>query len=181
MLLNPYRFAISSRLLSRIVTAGLQSTITFSSIPGTYEHLLLRLKLRDTIVTTETYARMKFNGDNNTANYTTAQYLVGVGAAVSVGTSIPNNTNGIFVVAHPGVQGNANAVTGATITFHNYADTLFHKTVMSRFYELTGTPSVASYHIGGVWKSTAAITNIVLTCGGTAFINGCIASLYGMA
>jgi hypothetical protein len=168
--------------IARVVTAGLQSTIIFPSIPGTYQDLVLYFKGRDTANSGELFARIQFNADNVSGNYTSTQYLAGTGSAPSAGVSFTPTANGFIMAPCPGVNGNANAMGVAVITIHDYVDTLFHKTVHSEAYEIFGAgPTQVDYVFGGVWKSTAAITQIVLTCGTTAFVNGCIATLYGMA
>lgn len=81
----------------------------------------------------------------------------------------------------PGVSGLSTAVGATDIIIPNYAQTTFFKAVISTSFGMfTVTPTVATYVLGFVWLSTAAITTLTFTAGGTAFVNGSTFTLYGM-
>jgi hypothetical protein len=69
----------------------------------------------------------------------------------------------------------------AEITLINYANTSFHKTVRNSGFVLSGaSPTLTVYEVGWVWKNTAAITTLLFTAGGTAFVDGTTFTLYGL-
>jgi hypothetical protein len=69
--------------------------------------------------------------------------------------------------------------------FNNYTTTLFPKTALSDCYEIgnTSTLFVIKYGFQFVETSVApwsALTDLVFTAGGTAFVNGSVFTLYGL-
>lgn len=147
---------------------GSSGTITFSSIPSTYQHLQIRM----IVDATSGGQSIRFNSD--TGNNYARHNLGGNGASVfASGTA---STNQIFVGDDSGTQ---RAVI--IIDIHDYASTTKNKTVRSIFgIDRNGSGSLYLY--SGVWMSTSAITSISLGQGlfsGT-FGTGTTAALYGI-
>lgn len=167
--------------IAQVVTASSASTITFSSIAGTYADLMLTLTGRDTASgSSDLSVRLKINSDGTSGNYTSAQYILGQAATASANTQAATSAGGI-VCQIPGSSGNANAVGAARIMIPRYAGTTFHKVVTEDSFELhSAGPSLLKIQRGFVWKSTAAVTDLLLTAGGTAFVDGTTATLYGL-
>jgi len=135
------------------VGAGGASSISFSSIPSTYQHLQLRGIIKNTSSTT--YAAMRFNSDTG-SNYN-AHYLDGDGATTLVGAA-SNYDRAYFGYAGTSSQTNIFGVT--VIDILDYKDTSKFKTIRV----LTGVDVNGS---GGyielsssAWRSTSAITDI---------------------
>lgn len=167
--------------IAKVTTSGGASTITFSSIPGTYTDLKIIFQGRDTNTGSVGYAMyMKLNSDGTAANYTSAQWLSGSSTTASAGTSAAT-TSGAYVADLAGKgSSNSNAITSAEITIANYAGG-FYKSVRAQVTGYYGAgPTMNAEQFGFVWKNTSAITDIVLTAGGTAFENGTTATLYGL-
>src|SRR6185312_12441877 len=159
--------------IAKVVTSGSASTITFSSIPATYTDLKIVFSGRDTATGTgDSSISIQLNGDTTTANYQAP--VVGradgtTASSVTAGTS----SAGAKILWCPGSSGNANAVGGGEILIPNYAGTTFYKILHSVGFTFYGsTPTLNVGPRGGVWKSTSAISSIVLTAGTTAFVNG---------
>jgi hypothetical protein len=125
--------------------------------------------------------RIQFNGDTTAGNYTSTQYIAGVGASASANT-LASSSAGMVMAALPGTQFSANALGNSRIHIPLYNGTTFQKMVnaVAAEYGATSGPTQVDYVFTGVWNSTAAITSILLTCGGTAFVNGTTATLYGI-
>ena len=129
------------------VGAGGSSTITFSSIPGTYKHLQLRI----TGLSTAADCVLNLNGNN--ANY--SHQLYGNGATVSA--------------AAYASQGYIDAGNGAgtypsvyVIDILDYADTNKYKTVRDLFgYDFNGSGRVGMNSMG--YNTTSAVTSLSLT------------------
>lgn len=162
-----------------IVTGSVAASITFSSIPGTYRHLLLQLVgLGDaTSGTGGTTLQMQMNGDTG-SNYDT----------VSDDLSA-SGTDGVqaFSVASMGFHYFENASGSAYPTavaawIYDYARTAWNKMMSA-----TGVMAYQSSSVGmrnklasGMWKSTAAVTSLTIFPSGGNFAVGTVATLFGV-
>jgi hypothetical protein len=137
------------------------SSVTFSSIPGTYTDLILVVNGTSTATNGN---EMQFNGD--TGNNYSFTLLYGTGsAAVS-----SRNSNISFAYA-----GRTNTNQSVSITqIMNYANTTTYKTVLTR------ASSNGDIVMGNVstWRSTSAITSLVYA--GATFNSGTVFTLYGI-
>jgi hypothetical protein len=152
--------------LATTTATGGETTISFTSISGSYTDLVLVSSL---IATTPYEMFLQFNTDTGT-NYSTI-YMEGNGTAASSGksTTSPNILVSYNSTSNP---------TTVTINIQNYANTVTNKTVLAR--SSAASASVLSYV--GMWRNTAAITSIQLKLtGGRSFSAGATFSLYGIA
>lgn len=152
-------------LISEQVLSSAAASVTFSSIPGTYKDLVLEIVGNTTGSSNLMY---RVNGDSAT-NYSETR-LSGNGTAAT--SSRGSNTsdamfgNG-FIAATPAI---------CVVNFMNYASTTTYKTSISRNSQ---SANQVSLHVN-TWRSTAAITSIVLYCTYT-WSAGCTFRLYGIA
>jgi len=151
-----------------IATNTLSSTatsVTFSSIPGTYTDLVVVCNPIESGTNNQVWAQV--NSDTAT-NYSTT-VIYGTGTAANSNRYSSANWVYAFLTAD---TGNKNAI----IQFMNYANTTTYKTVLVR------SNSTTSYVQASVslWRSTSAITSILLSAQGT-FPIGSTFSLYGIA
>lgn len=160
---NSY-FSIATNVLS-----SSQSSITFSSIAGTYSHLQLRSMCFGSVNDENLYIR--FNSDS-ASNYA-RHYLEGNGTAASASGTAPD-TGGVF----------SNTYTGTTpwvsvCDILDYTDTNKFKTLRS----LSGRDSNGSGAVdlrSSVWRSTSAITSITILPGSGTLSSGSSFALYGI-
>jgi len=138
------------------VGSGGSSSITFSSIPGTYTHLQVRGIGRLTGAFTAEEYDFTFNSDTG-SNYS-YHYLQGSGSAVSV-SGVANSTrgrSGSFI----GGTGLSASIFGAIILdILDYSNTNKYKTIRL----LGGLDGNGSGFVGiasSLWRSTDAITSI---------------------
>jgi len=166
--------------LAQVVTSSSASTIQFSGISGAYTTLEIFLMGRDTNSgVSDNGAYVQINGDSTSSNYTSYQYVAGAATSASAGLLVATSS-GVPCIKFPGVSGNSNALGMARITIQLYAGTTFYKNVSSRTMEYYGAGGSFAVLDGDfVWKSTAAITSLLITAGGTAFVDGTTATLYG--
>lgn len=167
-------------LISKQVLASPAATITFSSISGSYNHLVLIQQARISDAVTGGDAGMQFNGDTGT-NYDT-QFLQGEGTAAQAGTV---GTDAYIRYDYVNGSGaDANTASSSETWIPNYAGTTFYKLIQSHSGRIFHPGTAADYHdrhCTGQWKSTAAITSIVLTdVGAGNFIAGSSFYLYGV-
>jgi hypothetical protein len=120
---------------------------------------------------------LQFNGDTG-SNYD-RQLMSAAATTVSASEALAQTSAAIANCS--GNTAPAGASGGGEIVFPSYADTTFNKTATSRYTYVTGTATgtVLSRQIGINWRSTAAITSIVLTASGN-FSAGSKFQLYGI-
>lgn len=160
------------------VLGSSQASVTFSSIPATYEHLMMLWTARGTDSgNPDIY--MQFNGDTG-ANYD-RELLVGVGAAPSSGPAVAQ-TAIQAIGTMPGSTATAGRAAGGTIKIMSYARTTFWKTAVGDFSDIraTGSGNELAGMTGGIWRSTAAITSVTLLPSAGNFLTGSVFSLYGI-
>lgn len=144
--------------------ASTATSITFSSISGSYTDLVVVCNPVESASSNLVWAQV--NGDTAT-NYSDT-VLYGTGAAAVSTRHSPVSWIYAFLTSD---TGNKNTV----IQFMNYANTTTNKTVLVRSNS-TANYVQASVHL---WRSTAAITSILLSAQGT-FPIGSTFSLYGI-
>jgi hypothetical protein len=149
------------------------TTVTFSDIPNTYQHLQLRMLTR-TSTSASDFIAIRFNGDTG-SNYG-FHNLYGNGSAAGASATTPDT-----VIAWNASDGGdtANAFNACIFDILDYSDTNKYKT--SRFLEghdLNGS-GVIEFR-SGLWRNTAAITSIQVFTFGPNFANGSSIALYGI-
>ena len=135
---------------------GSNSSITFSAIPGTYQHLQIRAIVKNDIADTAiSSGGMAINSDNTNSNYA-YHSLSGDGSTASAsGTA---NSRPVYGRVP---QANYTNIMGVTIIdIHDYASTTKNKTI--RIFNGCDTNSTNGYVElrSGLWMSTSAITSL---------------------
>ena len=141
-----------SSIATVTVGAGGSSSITFSSIPSTYQHLQLRIS---GLGNTNNSGLMRFNSDTGT-NYSW-HALYGTGATASA----TNGTSQTFMIGNGFNLGPSSSTTPfvTIIDLFDYSSTSKYKTGrMLDGIDLNGSGSIAL--MSGLWMSTAAISTI---------------------
>jgi hypothetical protein len=150
-----------------IATTTLASTstsVTFSSIAGTYTDLVL-VTNGNTAANSNTY--LQFNGDTGT-NYSITRMSAN-GSATSARTTSATKINldafGFYTVA---------VTANKIISIQNYSNTTTNKTVLVRANSSSGVDAIV-----GLYRSTAAITSLTFTTDSAMQI-GSTFTLYGI-
>jgi len=117
------------------VGAGGSSTITFSSIAGTYSHLQLRMLARSTFVrgagsTTPVNMYMKI-GNGGTIQSTNYSYHGLQGDGASATSFAQASATSMFVAAPPGANAAANIFGDVVLDILDYTSTSKNKTIRS--------------------------------------------------
>jgi len=165
--------------ISETVTSGSQSSVTFSSIPGTYRDLLVVVTGRSTVSALNADVAIRFNGDtgSNYDHILQAQNNTGVAGGAAVTQTF--GRMGWLV----GATGPANLRSSGKITIYDYASTTFYKQWSSEEQYLRQGTTAGSVFAGsyvGDWRSTAAITSITVFPDSGNFVDGTVATLYGV-
>ena len=159
------------------VGSGGASSIEFTSIPGTYKHLQIRIIARDNRATTGDYAALQFNNDTG-ANYA-EHSLYGNGTSASAAATASGTYMGINRFA--GGSAGANTFGVSIIDILDYANTNKYKTTRN----LGGYDNNGDGRVGidsGLWMNTNAITSIKLSAqaGSSNFTQYSSFALYGI-
>jgi len=148
------------------------STVTFSSIPSTYQHLQIRINM---ICTSSAALLTNFNSD--TGNNYAMHGLFGTGSATAVnGVGTQSNIQSLgqnagTITTYPNV---------VIMDIHDYASISKYKTVRS-FGGFDNNASGTEVDlVSGLWMNTAAITSITFALSGGSYSSGTTISLYGI-
>jgi hypothetical protein len=152
------------------VGAGGTSSISFLSIPATYQHLQIRTFVANTTPANGAY--FYFNGDTTAANYVNHQYNYN-GTSVTAGWDSTNAYPIYFT-------GSTSGFGIQIIDILDYANTNKFKTIRSvGGYDTNGTGYL--YSTSSLWKSTSAGSSITITApGATTFTQYSSFALYGI-
>lgn len=171
--------ASSFALIAQVITAG-ATGVSFTSIPTTFQHLMLVVEARSTVAAVGDTGFMRFNADA-TANYD-HQRIAAAGGSASLSASEGIGVTLLQIGDVPGASAVAGAAGISTIMIPNYARTDFHKTYTSqanyKAANATGSMIILSY--AGAWRSAAAINRIDLGTTSGGYVSGSVVSLYGM-
>ena len=140
------------------VGSGGSSSIDFTSIPSTFQHLQIRGIVRSNLSATAAGFIMRFNSDSG-SNYATHN-LLGDGASTQA-NAYTSNTYIYPSDYAPAASATASIFGTMVIDILDYANTNKYKTSRNLF----GTDLNGSGHVGivsGVWMNTNAITSVSL-------------------
>jgi hypothetical protein len=174
-----YYVHISSQSVS--ASASIAS-VTFSSIPSTYQHLQVRVYGN----ATGGLMFVRMNSDTTAANYYSNNWTTAHPTDVSTtgASSLQYDTAeaGCYILS---------AFANSTSFFQGFEMTFPHYNNTSRWKQLIRTPSILNngttqgaiypIHTNARWKSTSAITSLTFALAATkTFSSGTVFSLYGV-
>ena len=163
--------------IATVTGNGSATSLTFSSISGTYKHLQIRFIGRSLRNGVSDNLNIQFNGDSG-SNYAT-HHLYSDGTSAGAGGAA--NATSIDASNAVRASGSSNTlVYGAgIIDIHDYASTTINKTVrIISGFDFNGSGRIALS--SGFRNSTSAVTSITLQSDGNAFATGSTFALYGI-
>ena len=164
-------YAVPKGQITRTELGSDTSSVTFSSIPATYDHLEVTVYARTDRSAVNDVVNMTFNTDTTASNYD-HQELQGAGTTVSANTDAANFRIGVYASSSEG----ANEFGIGTTTIYNYTKTDRHK---HRLTVMGSSERVLLY--SRRWEDTSAINQIVLTPNvGDNFLAGSVFELRGI-
>ena len=165
-------------LISEQILGSSAATVTFSSIPSTYSDLLLKVVARGTDAGAAVGVNMQFNGDTG-SNYD-RETASAAGTTITMAESLGITSIPIAAIAAGGAP--ANVANAFTIEVPGYKGTTFQKSAMAMVARKQGTSTGTIYveTRSGFWRSTSAITSIVLSLSAGSFATGSEFRLYGL-
>ena len=148
------------------------SNVTFSSISGSYTDLVIVYSTYSTANVADVL--VQFNGD--TASNYSVTILTGDGTS-ALSTRQSSQTQ-ILADYYGSAGTTAGVFNSAIFNVMNYSNTTTNKTILAR----SGRAASGTDAIAGLWRSTAAITSILLKLGGSGnqFAIGSTFTLYGI-
>jgi hypothetical protein len=154
------------------------ATITFSSIPGTYRHLMIEWQGASNNVGGAITLMMRFNGDTGTNYDWAANIFSGAGVASSADSGTGDITMNVGAIGGTTSTG----TSGGRIDIQNYAATTLQKTAIS--HSTTKNANTAGNVFwkatGAHWRSSVAVTSVALFPSAGSFITGTMIQLYGL-
>ena len=159
------------------VGAGGASSIEFTSIPGTYQHLQVRVVARSTASDTNNDMRMQVNSDTG-SNY--AYHLLdGNGSSASAFGLASQSNPTVIYRAMTAANATASVFGASIIEILDYASTSKTKTARGLGgHDRNGAGVISLNSV--LWNSTSAITSIKLTTSASNFAQHSTAALYGI-
>lgn len=166
-------------VIQQIVCAGLQSTVSFTGIPGTYKDLRVTGLVRGTHAT-NWYDGLQMRLNNDATNQYT--YSVdGYDNSAQYGTS-----NAVGTIAFDaGITGGAapyGLMSSFDVDIPAYSQTLTNKAGFVRWNMFGDTTAPKARHYTGSWsyKQAAAISRIDFIAPSSPFMNDSVFTLYGI-
>jgi len=157
------------------VGAGGSASPQFTSIPGTYKHLQIRVTARRTgSATGGATDFIRFNSDSG-ANYSW-HYLYGYSGGVFAGSS--TSLTKAYVVSTTGGGQTSGYFSSSIIDILDYADTNKAKTV--RMFAGDGINGNSAKTYSTAWLSNSAITSITFGTDADSFAQYTHIALYGI-
>lgn len=155
------------------------SSVTFSSIPSTYQSLQIRALVNGTYTSSAISGTLsiRLNGDSG-SNYT-QHSLTGNGATASA-TGATADNKALAIQCVPYGSSFTNFFGGAIIDIHDYASTTRNKTIRA-FGGADGNGSGNIDLDSSLWLNTAAVSSITVFISSVlTFSSGTTFALYGM-
>lgn len=169
------------------VGSGGASSIEFTSIPSTYQHLQIRGIAKTNRATYgQDDLRMQVgNGSIDTGNNYSWHHLTGDGASASA--TAGSTTNVVYFGAAAGGSGGTSMFGAVVVDILDYASTSKYKTVrVFRGIDTNGAVAGFNGFVGltsGLWQSASALDRVKLdptALGATAFVQHSTFALYGI-
>ena len=164
-------------VIARTVLGSDAASVDFTSIPSTYENLIVEWVVRGTASTAWPWLYCQVNGDT-TSNYG-SMTLHNSGSGAATDSQATTKWYCGYTVGATGTTGFAGS---GRMWLPGYARTVFNKTFFSQFsaqYGANGnTAQVGTSQ--GAWGSTAAISSLSFTIETASFKAGSVFTLYGI-
>lgn len=167
------------QLIAATTLGSAAATVTWSSIPQVYGSLLIMGLGQSSNANFNNDNTIVYNSDTG-ANYSMLTWDSANGALGPTGSFSSGDTSLKWAFAFPGSSFNSNRVGGFMVHIPGYANTSFSKASLHDMWHTDGGTSFNGHKRYGFWKSTSAISTILLTNTGGNFTTGSYFALYGL-
>ena len=158
-------------LIQRVNGTGSAGTITFSSIPSTYQHLQIRFNVLNTS-TASSFLRYQINGDTG-ANYAIHRIDADGSAVAAAGAT--GLTYGQLSLGTP----DSTSPYVGIIDIHDYASTTKNKTTRAFWGRDTNGGGNLALH-SSLWLNTNAVNSVTIFWSANNFTSTSTFALYGI-
>lgn len=154
------------------------ASVTFSSVPSVFSHLLLAVLTRGDAVATDLNLNVRLNGDASSKyQYTATEFTPGLGSADFY------SQTAVQIGKAPAASATSKmySTTLALISSPQVAGTVF-TSVVSMSFRAAGTTSGSNKLgiYGGTYQSAANITSVTVLPGSGNLVSSSVVSLYGL-
>lgn len=166
-------------LISETVVSIAVASVTFSSIPQGFRHLVLFTRGRTDAAVEIDSIVMRFNGDSG-ANYDFEQFY---GNGATVVASAGRATSTMVVQFIEGASSRANLFAAGISFILGYSVSGVEKTAINlgqAFGNLSADADLYAVFRSGLWRNTSVITSVALIPGSGNFVSGSRFQLYGV-
>lgn len=171
---------VGQSLISSQTLGAAASSVTFSSIPQVFRHLMLTVTARSAAATTNDNVLYRLNADTG-ANYYRGDWSVVSGASGTVGFNVSNATSGIMTPIYGTTVADSRASGSGVIFLPDYTNTTYVKTTIAMGGDIIGTGGYAqAYRVSGWFVANAVTTIQLLLSSGGNFNNPSTFNLYGI-
>ena len=157
------------------VGSGGAASIDFTSIPGTYTDLLLKLSTRSSDASARRQLYVKYNG--NSSNYTGKRLY---GEDGGVGSDSLSGATGYSFGVTDGDSATANTFGNAEIYIPNYASANYKSSSTDSVLENNSSTTYDNWLTANLWSDTTAINQVAITLSAGNFMQYSTATLYGI-
>lgn len=170
--------AASPILIKEVVTSSSQTTVSFAPIPQYYRDLVLVVRGRGTASAANVNVLLQFNGDTG-SNYDKTDTEAHAGTGVTLGEALASTSIVLGYMAAGTAPSNVADKIDARIA--DYRGTTFQKALTAQSTLKVNTTAGNVYVIAtsAWWRSTAAISSILISLSSGGFVDNSVASLYG--
>lgn len=159
-------------------SASGNSSVTFSSIPSTYQHLQVRFLGRKT-ASSGTGILLTVNGDNSSSSYV-RHYMYGDGSSTGASGNVSGTYPAMYITYVTSSADLASAYGANIVDILDYTNTGKNKTFRSMSgTDVNGAGGFIQYS-SGLWLNTAAITSLTFANSSGNFDTGTSIALYGI-
>lgn len=167
-------------LISSNVLSSSAASVTFSAIPSTYTDLVLRMSIRNTSASGWNRSTIRFNGDTAT-NYSRTLLTGGWdGSSIIAESGRTSNDTSLSMPLEDSSVASIWASDEVYIPNYTVAQ---NKPISNFSVAEANSTSTSNWLIevtSGLWRNTAAINTILLTCAGGSYTSGSSFYLYGI-
>jgi hypothetical protein len=172
----PFNPADYESIATTTVGAGGSATITFSSIPSTYQHLQIRALTRGSQAGAANLWSVRFNSDTGN-NYYGTHLVYGNGS--SAGVFVTSQADLMYWADLVGSSTSANIFATSVTDILDYANTNKNKTVRTLYgWDANGSGVIAL--ASSLWMSTSAVNSITIFPQSGNFSQYSSLALYGI-
>lgn len=161
-------------IATSVVGSGGVSEISFTSIPQTYTHLLLKTSLRGTGVGETNDAVISFN--SSTSNFNNI-YLYGSGSG-TVGSGISGGT--AYIGFYTGSGETASTFASGEVYVFNYASAKYKPVIYDAVGENRASASAYSELGITMWSNSSAVTSLSIKPANNLWAEHSSVTLYGL-